>query len=96
MKSFSICCPARVTVFHGPFHTLIAQQGEEVREQERLTPVQIIMTSKKETVIDFGQNLTGYVEISIDAKVGEEIVISHAEVLDSVSSEEMISFLPSQ
>lgn len=72
-----------VTVFHGPFHTLIAQQGEEVREQERLTPVQIIMTPKKETVIDFGQNLTGYVEISIDAKVGEEIVISHAEVLDS-------------
>ncbi len=72
-----------VAVFHGPFHTLIAQQGEEVREQERLTPVQIITTPKGETVVDFGQNLTGYVEISIDAKAGEEIVISHAEVLDS-------------
>lgn len=71
-----------VKVFQGPFHTLIPQQGEEVREQERIFPVQIIQTPKKETVIDFGQNLTGYVEVTLDAKEGEEIVISHAEVLD--------------
>lgn len=31
---------------------------------------------------DFGQEITGYVEISVNAKAGEEIRLSHAEVLD--------------
>lgn len=71
-----------VRVFHGPFHTLIAQQGEEVHEQERISPVRLFQTPKGEMVVDFGQNLTGYVEITVEADEGEEIVISHAEVLD--------------
>lgn len=69
-------------VFKGPTHTLIPQQGEEIREQERLAPACIFTTPKGETVVDFGQEITGYVEISLDGQKGECVALSHAEVLD--------------
>ncbi|MCI5649389.1 MAG: glycoside hydrolase family 78 protein [Fusicatenibacter sp.] len=69
-------------VFNGPYHTLIPQQGEEVREQERLCPARIFHTPKGELVVDFGQEVTGYVEITVNAHTQEEVSLSHAEVLD--------------
>ncbi len=60
----------------------IPQLGEKIREQERIAPVSLIRTPAGETVIDFGQNLTGYVEIRIQGKRGDRIVLHHAEVLD--------------
>lgn len=62
--------------------TLVPQMGEFIVENERLAPIEIIHTPKGETVIDFGQNMTGYVEVSISGKRGSRIVIHHAEVLD--------------
>ncbi|MBQ7821666.1 MAG: family 78 glycoside hydrolase catalytic domain [Clostridia bacterium] len=64
-------------------HTLIPTEGERITEQETLVPVKEILTPKGERVIDFGQEITGYVEFDIDAKAGQRIVIDHAEVLDS-------------
>lgn len=61
---------------------LIPQEGELVCEHERIKPVEIIITPKGEKVIDFGQNMAGYVEIRANALRGTEIEISHAEVLD--------------
>ena len=61
---------------------LIPQEGEIVREQERLAPVALLHTPAGETVVDFGQNLTGYVEIQMNAKPGDVVEYSHAEVLD--------------
>lgn len=63
--------------------TLIAQQGEFVCEHECIKPAACFVTPKGERVIDFGQNLTGYVQISITAKTGDRIALSHAEVLDA-------------
>lgn len=68
--------------FDGPTDTLIPQQGEEIREQERISAARIFVTPKGETVIDFGQNLTGYVESSVTAKAGDVIDLSFAEVMD--------------
>ena len=62
---------------------LIPQVGEWITEQERLAPVEIIRTPNGELVIDFGQNLTGYAEVSVQGPRGSRIVIHHAEVLDS-------------
>jgi len=62
---------------------LIYQVGEKVIEQERFKPKEIIITPKGETVIDFGQNLTGYVEISLNAKAGDRVSLSFAEALDN-------------
>lgn len=61
---------------------LVPQQGEFVKEQEVIRPVKYIVTPKGEKVIDFGQNLAGYVEITASGERGSRIRISHAEVLD--------------
>ncbi|MBQ9735960.1 MAG: family 78 glycoside hydrolase catalytic domain [Clostridia bacterium] len=60
----------------------VPQEGEWVKEAERFAPFRLIITPKGERVLDFGQNIAGYVEFKIKAKRGERIVISHAEVLD--------------
>lgn len=80
----SFCAHAAqdVQVFDGPFHTLIHQQGEEVHEQEHLKAASLFRTPKGELVIDFGQEVTGYVEINVSASAGDEIELSHAEVMD--------------
>ncbi len=61
---------------------LCEQIGEEVTEQERLSPMAIFKTPKGETVIDFGQNLTGYLEINLTANAGDIAEFSFGEVLD--------------
>lgn len=71
-----------VTIFDGPTDTLILQQGEEVCEQERLAVKKVFVTPNGETVLDFGQNMTGYVELFVNAKAGDCVDLSFAEVMD--------------
>ena len=61
---------------------LVAQIGDGVVENERFLPVKTFVTPKGETVIDFGQNLTGFVELVIAGKKGDKISFTCAEVLD--------------
>jgi alpha-L-rhamnosidase len=61
---------------------LIAQEGELVRITEKITAKEFFITPKGEKVIDFGQNLTGFVEVRVKGNVGQKITIRHAEVLD--------------
>lgn len=72
----------KAQVFAGPTETLIPQQGEEVREQERLAAAKLFIAPNGETVVDFGQEITGYVEISVTAEAGDTVELSHGEVLD--------------
>ena len=62
---------------------LAPQDGEWITEHERLAPVEVIRTPKGELVLDFGQNMTGYVEVRVKGNRGDRIVMRHAEVLDS-------------
>lgn len=66
----------------GPYNTLVAQEGEKVCTHERISPLSSFVTPNGDTVIDFGQNITGFVEFEILADGGEEIKVSFAEVLD--------------
>ena len=61
---------------------LVPQQGADLLEQDVLDPVELIITPKGERVIDFGQNLTGYVSLTIKGKRGDRVVLTHGEVLD--------------
>ena len=60
----------------------VHQDGEWIKEIDKLDATQIIKTPKGEYVIDFGQNMTGYVEVSVKGKYGDRIVLHHGEVLD--------------
>ena len=61
---------------------LIPQEGEKITEHERISAMQITETPAGETVIDFGQNITGYVEFKIKGVPGAQATVSHGETLD--------------
>ncbi len=61
---------------------LIPQEGEIVTEQERLSVKEILHTPKGETVLDFGQNITGYLEFTVNAKKCKKVAFSFGEILD--------------
>ena len=61
---------------------LIPQEGEAIRETERIAARRVFRTPQGDTVVDFGQEVTGYVEIALDAKAGDEVQFDHAEVQD--------------
>ena len=72
--------PAEVCEY--PKSILIPQEGPEVLEQETVLPIKSFTTPAGEFVIDFGQNLTGYMAFEVEARAGERLSISTAEVLD--------------
>ena len=64
------------------FGKLIPWEGEKIVEHTPIRPKELIITPKGETVVDFGQNFTGYVRLSVKGRKGQKITVSHAEVLD--------------
>jgi len=71
-----------VAVKEYSFANLLATFNEPVRKHETFKPVRIFTTPKGEKVIDFGQNLVGWVIVKAKGKAGDSISIRHAEVLD--------------
>lgn len=63
-------------------NNLVATVNEPVRQHETFKPVKIITTPKGEKIIDFGQNMVGWVRITVKGQAGDSIKIAHAEVLD--------------
>ncbi len=52
-----------------------------VTEQERFSPKEIITPTGKR-VLDFGQNIAGYVEFTIQAKAGQQLRLRFGELMD--------------
>lgn len=75
-------CTDSAVVLNADRSCLIPHDGEIVREQERLSPVLIRKTPNGETIVDFGQNLTGYVEFTLDGRAGQVVSYRHGEILD--------------
>lgn len=61
---------------------LTPQINEPVRVTQRLEPVGIFTDGAGNQVVDFGQNLTGLVELRIRGEKGQKVTIRHAELLD--------------
>lgn len=61
---------------------LLATWNEPMKIKESFRPVKIITTPKGEKVIDFGQNLVGWVIMKVNGKEGDSVTLKHAEVLD--------------
>lgn len=61
---------------------IIGQESEPVSITEKIPAKDYIVTPKGEKLIDFGQNMTGFVEVKVKGEPGQKITIRHAEVLD--------------
>ena len=65
-----------------PAVSVVRQQGVYVKEQEILRPLRIFTAPNGDTLVDFGQNMTGYFEITVNAHKGERVALSVCEELD--------------
>lgn len=75
-----------VTVKDFSKDVLVATYNEPVKKHETFKPVKIFKTPKGEQVIDFGQNLVGWVQMKVKGHAGDTIKISHAEVIDKIGN----------
>lgn len=72
----------RVYLANYGYENLVCSNSVSIREQECLSAA-MIKTPNGETVLDFGQNMAGYVEFEIMAEKGQRIILTHAEALDA-------------
>lgn len=61
---------------------IVATENELVKKQETFKPIKFITTPQGDKVLDFGQNMVGWVVVKAKGNAGDKIVLSHAEVLD--------------
>ena len=73
----------QVNTVEFPEENLIASMSVPVREKERFSPT-MIHTPAGEVVLDFSQNIAGYVEMTVKEGVpaGTEVRMIHGETLD--------------
>ena len=71
--------------------SLEGTSGAPVREVRRIRG-KLIDTSDGRTVIDFGENIAGYVEIKVSGNAGDEVKLVHGEVLDKSGNFTMRNF----
>ncbi|MDR6907158.1 alpha-L-rhamnosidase [Agromyces sp. 3263] len=70
-----------VEPFEWPAEALFEPTAEPIRRIEELAPVSITTSPSGRTVIDFGQNISGWVRFTVHAAPGDTITIRHAETL---------------
>jgi alpha-L-rhamnosidase len=61
---------------------LIAPEAPPVRRIQELVPKRIFKTPGGDTVVDFGQNMVGWVRLKVKGPTGTAVTLRHAEVLD--------------
>lgn len=66
--------------------TLTAQGSCKVRQIELLTAKEMIITPQGDRVIDFGQNLSGWVEFKVSGRAGDKVILRHFEVFDAAGN----------
>ena len=60
---------------------LVADPGPPIRVTQEIAPQSIARDAAGRQVIDFGQNMTGWLRLRIDGPAGAHVRIRHAEVL---------------
>lgn len=76
--------PQAVAVQPIDFNTnrLVPAIGPPVIRHETLAPTRIWTSPAGRTLVDFGQNIVGWVRFTVRGRSGDEIRLRHAEVLD--------------
>ena len=68
------------------FNNLVATENEPVKKHETFKAIKLFTTPAGDKVLDFGQNLVGWVVVNVSGNAGDKIVIKHAEVLDKAGN----------
>jgi alpha-L-rhamnosidase len=76
--------PAWVGVHPGELDlaTLTPYVGPPVTRQQELDPVRVWTSPTGRTLVDFGQNLVGWLRVQVSGPAGTEVTVRHAEVLE--------------
>ncbi|HEY6811374.1 MAG TPA: family 78 glycoside hydrolase catalytic domain [Propionibacteriaceae bacterium] len=64
------------------FATLTPYISPPVRRHEELQPIKIWTSPAGKTLVDFGQNLVGWLRLNVRGPAGTTITVRHAEVLE--------------
>jgi alpha-L-rhamnosidase len=64
------------------FSTLTPYIGPPVSRQQELPPAKIWTSPSGKTLVDFGQNLVGWLRVKVQGPAGTMITVRHAEVLE--------------
>lgn len=74
---------------------LVCSNSVPIGEFERFEG-RVITTPNGERVIDFGQNLAGYVELEVTGHAGQTITLQHGETLDENGNFTIANFQPGE
>ncbi|MBC7828297.1 MAG: family 78 glycoside hydrolase catalytic domain [Chitinophagaceae bacterium] len=69
-----------------PKSHLLATRNEHIKKHEQFPAKKIFKTPKGELLVDFGQNMVGFVQMKLTGKAGDSIKLYHAEVLDKAGN----------
>lgn len=61
---------------------VVAQVGPNVIRHEEMRPQRIFQSPNGQTILDFGQNMVGWVQMKVSGPAGTTVSLTHAEVLD--------------
>lgn len=64
------------------YDNLMCMNTLPIREKESFKP-KLIHTPDGGAVLDFGQNMAGYLSFKLNAKAGQKLILTHGEYLDS-------------
>ena len=73
---------AGVRVVEADMARLEAPVGPPARQIETLAPAAMLTSPSGKTIVDFGQNLVGWVRLTVSGEQGQTITLRHAEVLE--------------
>lgn len=62
---------------------LVARLSPKILKKQEFSPIEIIRTPKDEIVLDFGQNMTGWVEFTVAESAGQTVKLSYSEVMQN-------------
>jgi alpha-L-rhamnosidase len=66
-----------------PTGKLSPPDGSQIRRIEHLKPKEIFKSKSGQTVIDFGQNLVGWLRVNVSGPAGTNITFVHTEVMEN-------------
>ena len=70
-----------VETFDWPLTALVEPIAPPIRRVEELAAVAVLHTPAGRTVVDFGQNISGWVRLRVQGLVGTVVTLRHAEVM---------------